>query len=164
MKVAAFGSLVSLGLLGFLPSSHADEVKIALKDVPKVVVDAIKAKFPAGEMTEAAKETEDGKTTYEVTLKDGGKAVDIALTAAGVILEIEKEVAAKDLPKAVASAIEAKYPKATLTKAEEISAFADGKESKFFEVVLTTDGKKTVEVKLSPEGKILEEEAGEEDK
>ncbi len=53
--------------------ARADEVKVPLKDVPKAVLDSIKEKFPRAELTEATKETEDGKTTYEIALKDGGR-------------------------------------------------------------------------------------------
>jgi hypothetical protein len=165
MRIAAAVTVASLGLLVAASSGRADEEKVALKDVPKAVLDAIKAKFPGAELTEAAKETEDGKTTYEVALKDkAGKAVDVAATAEGKITEIETTIAAKDLPKAVVSAIDAKYPKATVKKAEEIVAIDGDKETKSFEVVLTTADKKTLEVKLSPEGKALEEEDDDEDK
>ena len=44
-----------------------------LDKLPKAVVEAVKKRFPKAEMIGAAKETEDGKTEYEVTIKDGGK-------------------------------------------------------------------------------------------
>lgn len=160
MKVAA---VVALGLVGFVSAARADEEKLALKDVPKAVLDAVKAKFPAAELKEASKEVEEGKTTYEVSLEDKGKAVDVALTAEGKIVEIETEVAAGDLPKAVASAIAAKYPKATLKQAEEIVEFEGGKETRSFEILLVTVAKKTVEVELAPDGKIIEEEEEDDD-
>ena len=93
-----------------------------LKDVPKAVLDSIKAKFPRAELTEATKETEDGKTTYEIALKDGGRAVELAATADGKITEIETTIDAKALPAQVTTALEAKYPIATIKKAEEIVA------------------------------------------
>lgn len=140
---------------------RADDEKVALKDLPTVVIDAVKKKFPAGELTGAEKETKDGKTTYEVALKNKGKNVDVALSALGKITEIETEVAQADLPKKVASTIEAKYPAATVKKAEEILEFKGEEETKKYEVVLTMEDKKTLEVVLSPEGKILEKEDGE---
>ena len=60
------------GLLIVWAFAGADKVKVPLKDVPKAVLDSIKEKFPRAELTEATKETEDGKTTYEIALKDGG--------------------------------------------------------------------------------------------
>jgi len=149
-----------LGLFALVSIVRADEEKIPLKDVPKAALDAVKAKFPGAELTGAEKETENGKTTYEVALKDKGQNVDVAVTAAGKILEIEKEIAAKDLPKAVSAALEAKYPKATIKKAEAITEFKEAGEEHAFEVVVVKTDKKSVEVKLSPQGKILEEESG----
>ena len=43
-----------------------DEEKVALDKLPKTVVDAVKVRFPDAELKEASKETEKGKTTYEV--------------------------------------------------------------------------------------------------
>jgi len=157
IRIAVAGAVVWSGLLGLVSAARADEEKVPLKDVPRTVLDAVKARFPGAELTGAAKETEDGKTTYEVALKEKDRNVDVALTAEGKIVEIEREIAAGALPKAVAAAIEAKYPKATVKKAEEIVEFDGGKESRSYEVVLAV-AKKTLEVKLSPEGKVLKEE------
>jgi hypothetical protein len=156
IRVVGSGGLA--GLLILLAYARADEVKVPLKDVPKAVLDSIKAKFPRAELTEATKETEDGKTTYEIALKDGGRAVDVAATADGKITEIETAIDAKALPAKVTAALADKYPKATLKKAEEIVEIKNGTETKTFEVVVMTTAEKSVEVKLSPEGKILKEE------
>jgi uncharacterized membrane protein YkoI len=158
MRFAGVTVACLLGLSTFLAGVRADEEKIPLKDVPKAVLDAVKAKFPAGEIKSAEKEVEDGKTTYEIALKDKGHALEVSLKADGSILEIEKKIAAKDLPKAVAAAVEAKYPKATIKKAEEIVEFKKGKEEKCYEVVVTEAGKKSVEVKLSADGKVVKHE------
>jgi hypothetical protein len=157
-KIAVFGAVITLGTLAHLSAAVADEQKVPLKDVPKVILDAVKAKFPDGKLKEASKETEEGKTTYEIALNDKGSAVDVTLTADGTIAEIETEVSARDLPKAVASTIEANYPGATVKKAEKIVEVKANNESKSYEVVLVTAEKKTIEVKLSPEGKILHSE------
>jgi hypothetical protein len=159
VRVVVSGGLA--GLLIHLAFARADEVKVPLKDVPKVVLDSIKAKFPRAELTEATKEIEDGKTTYEIALKDGGHAVDVAATADGKITEIETTIDAKALPAKVTAALTDKYPKATIKKAEEIVEINDGTETKCFEVVLMTTAEKSVEVKMSPDGKILKEEQGE---
>jgi uncharacterized membrane protein YkoI len=148
------------GLLALVSGVRADEQKVELKDVPQAVLDAVKAKFPGAELKGAGKETEDGKTLYEVTLKDKGQNVDATLTPEGLIKEIEREITPRDLPKPVAAALEAKYPKAAIKKAEVIVEIEAGKETKSYEVVLTTEDKKSVEVKLSPEGKVLKTEEG----
>src|SRR5207237_2545868 len=97
-----------------------DEEKVPIDKLPKTVVDAVKKRFPEAEIVSASKEVEDGKTLYELALKQKDAKMDVTLTAEGEIQEIEKEIASKDLPKAVADGLDAKYPKATIKKAEEI--------------------------------------------
>jgi hypothetical protein len=152
-------SFLILGLLAIGFPAAADEQKISLGDLPKAVLGAVKARFPGAELREASKETEKGKTIYEVSLKDKGVAVDAALTGEGKFVEVERTIDPKALPRAVAAAVGGKYPKATVRKAEEVIKFEGAKGSKSFEVVLKTEAGKTMEVKLSPEGKVLEEES-----
>jgi uncharacterized membrane protein YkoI len=135
--------------------ARADEEKVPLDKLPKAVTDAVKAKFPSAELVKAEKETEDGKTVYEVNLKSGGHSMDVTVTPEGKILEVEKTIAAKDLPKAVANALEAKYPRATITIAEEIS-----KDDKIvaYEMVIVTADKKKLEVVFDPQGTFKKEE------
>jgi uncharacterized membrane protein YkoI len=137
---------------------EADEEEIPLDKLPKPVLDAVKAKYPGAELKGASKEEKEGKTIYEVSLKHKESSYDVSLTAEGKIIEVEKTIAAKDLPAAVAKAIEQKHPKSTVKKAEEITA--DGKVK--YEAVIVTADKKTLEVVLDPSGKILEEEADDE--
>lgn len=135
--------------------ARADETKIPLSEVPKAVLDAVKAKFPKTEIKQAIKEVEDGKTSYEIETKEGDRSIDINLKPDGTILSFEKELAVGDLPKAVMTAIETMYPKAKIEKAELLTEIEDGKEETVYEVALTTADKKETEVKLSPEGKIV---------
>jgi uncharacterized membrane protein YkoI len=159
MRIGAIaGAVASLMLYVSVSAMADDEEKVALKDVPQAVLGAVKSKFPAGELTAAEKETKEGNTTYEITLKNKGKNIDVALTSEGKIKQIETTLAIADLPKPVARAIEAKYPAATVKKAEEILEYKGEEETKKYEVVVATDDKKSLEVVLSPEGKILETE------
>src|SRR4051794_9552178 len=100
MRIAAAGVVVSLGLLGLIRGARAEEEEIPLKDLPKAVLDAVMGRFPGAEPTGAGKETEDGKTNFEVPLKEKGKNVDVPLPAEGRIVEVEREITAGDLPKA----------------------------------------------------------------
>ena len=140
-------------------AARADEEKIALDKLPKAVLEAAKARFPKAELIEAAKETDDDKVEYEVTLKDGETKYDVMFSPDGKITLIEKIIAAKDLPKAVAAALEEKYPKAVYKIYEELTKIADGKEFiAYYEVLIETADKKMLEVEVSPEGKILKTE------
>jgi Putative beta-lactamase-inhibitor-like, PepSY-like len=72
----------------------------------------------------------------------------------GSIVCIEMQIDAKDLPKPVAEALAAKYPKATYKIVEKI---AKG-DAITYEVLLETAEKKKLEVVFDPKGKLLEEE------
>jgi hypothetical protein len=138
---------------GFGLSARADDDKIAPDKLPKVVLKAINAKFPGAKLEEAAKEVEEGKTSYEVefTFKDGEYTVSV--TADGTIEEIEREIAIKELPVAVFAALKAKYPKAKLDEAEEVTAG----EKVTYEVIVKPKGKKAREVVFSTKGLILKD-------
>jgi uncharacterized membrane protein YkoI len=133
----------------------ADEQKVALDKLPQGVVDAVKAKFPKAKMIEAAKEVEDGKTVYEVTIKSGKRAIDVTVSAGGKILSVEKEIAVQEIPKAVTNALSAKYPKSTIKSAEEISK-PDTVAA--YEMVIVTADSQNLEVSFDPRGKFLAEE------
>jgi hypothetical protein len=156
-------SILPLVLVALVAPSRGDEQKIPLGDVPKVVLDAIKAKFPAAELKKAAKEVEDGKTTYEISLKDKTTDVDVAVSAEGKILEIERAIDPKDLPRKVKDAIEAKYPKATVKKAEVLIEFENGAEETSHEVQIVTADGKSLEVVVDDDGEVEATEGEEAD-
>ncbi len=141
-------------------TAAAGEKKIDLDKLPAKVRDAVKAKFDGATLVEAAEETENGKTHYEVTIKYKGQNIDVTTDPDGKIVSVEKEIKAEDFPKEVRDALEAKYPKAKITKAEEIT-----KDDKItYEALITTADNKKLEVVLDPKGKILEEEKKDEEK
>lgn len=147
-------TIVMAGLCAVMVSvGRADEEKIALDQLPAKVKAAIKAKFPDAELISAEKEKEDGKTLYEVAIKHKGRTIEATVAEDGKIVEIEKEIATKDLPKVIVDALEKKYPKAAVTKAEEITA-----DDKMKYELLITAGGKTLEVSFDAQGKFLKEE------
>jgi uncharacterized membrane protein YkoI len=131
------------------------EEKVPLDKVPEAVLKAVKAKFKGAELLSAQTEKEDGKTLYEINLKDKGHSVDVSLTADGEIVSIERTIDAKDLPKPVMDALNSKYPKAEFKTIEEVTE--KGKTN--YEVLLVTSEKKTFEVVFDKDGKIVKEEA-----
>jgi hypothetical protein len=147
-----------VSLIGFLalaiPAS-ADEAKISIEDLPKAVLKAAKSEFPGAKIRAASKEVEDGETKYEVELTVDGKNVDLLIEADGEIEAIEKEIEVEDLPKAVLKAAKAKFPKAKIEKVEEISSEDD---KVVYELSMAFTGKKSVEVVIAPNGKIIEKD------
>ena len=132
----------------------AGEDKVPLDKLPKDVVKAVAAKFPKAKMDHAVKSTADGKTTYEVTLKAGKHGIDVTVTSEGRITQVEKEMDFADLPKPVADAFKAKYPKAKVNRIEELS-----KDDKIlsYEMLIVTAGNKTLEAYFEPLGKFIQE-------
>ncbi len=155
----ALGAVAAVGLLVLVTGARADEEKVPLDKVPKPVLNAVKARFPNAKVVHADKETENGKTMYEIAIKDKNQSIDVTVTADGKIAEIEKTIATTALPPTVTAALEKKYPKATLQKAEEVIKVTGGKEKlAYYEVVLVTAQKKKLEVEVAPDGKIVKEE------
>jgi hypothetical protein len=147
-----------------VPGLRADEEKVPLDKLPKTVVNAVKDRFPRGELVEASKETEDGKTEYEVSLKRGEHHIDVMVTPEGKITLIEKTIDIDDLPKKVSAAVKAKHPKGKVTKAEEVITVSDDKETlDYYEVDVEENGK-SVEIKVLINGKIKAEEKKDEKK
>lgn len=163
-------TVLSLSLLMAVGSAFADEESIKVEDLPKAVRSTVNKKFPEGKVVAASKEKEDGKTIYEVVVEDDGAKIDVALSAKGKLLEVEKAIDADKLPKEVTAAIEKRYPKAKIKKAEKVVKYeededeGDDEEEKFFEVVVSVEGKESFEVKVSPKGKILKDEDEHEEK
>jgi uncharacterized membrane protein YkoI len=140
-------------------ASRGEEEKVVLDKVPKAVREGVKARFPDAKATDAAKETEDGKVVYEVTIKNKEQTIDVTLTPEGEIIKIEKEIGKKDLPQAVVKTLEEKYPKATYKIVEEINKVEKKKETlEFYEVLLEKADKHRLEVQITAEGKIVNEE------
>ena len=135
-----------------------DKDKIALDKIPKVVMDALKAKFPKAEIDKCTKETENDKVIYDIEFKQDGRKAEADIFEDGTFQNFEKEFDAKDLPKAVTEAVEKKYPKSKLKEVMEITEVKDKKEVHGgYEIVLETADKKEVEVTVATDGKILED-------
>jgi hypothetical protein len=149
-------ALAAVGLSGVV---RADEEKIALDKLPRAVVEAVKKRFPDAKLKSAEKEDENGKTVYEVAITDKGHKSEVTLSPEGTLVEIENQLAAGDLPKAVANALDRKYPKANLERIEAVVKVRDGKEKlEYYEIHLVTAEGKKLEVTLTPEGKTNKEE------
>jgi hypothetical protein len=146
---------VAAALVVLVAAVRADEEKVPLDKLPRAVGDAVKAKFPGAELVGASKEVEKGETLYEVALKYKGHNHDVTFKQDGGVVSVEKEITARDLPRAVSETLAAKYPRATFKKVEEVH---EGNKLTY-EVLLVTADKKTLEVVLDPRGKVEKEES-----
>jgi uncharacterized membrane protein YkoI len=139
--------------------------KVPFDKVPKKVKDAVEARFPGAKVTSAEKETVEGAVVYDIELTHKGRKFEMDIKEDGTVLEIEKEVPLKDVPKPVLKALEAKYPKSTVKEVMEVNK-VKGKEEKpdHYEVTLETADKKTLEVEVSLDGKTIKGGAKEDKK
>src|SRR5262245_43702167 len=122
-------------------------------------MDAVKARFPQGKPTEAARETEEGRPVYEVSLQEAGRNVDVTLTPEGTLLLIERTIPGTALPEPVRQALEHAYPGASYRTVEEIVEVDHGQERlASYEVVLVRSGGGKREVKVTADGATVTEE------
>jgi hypothetical protein len=156
-RMLAGGLLYSLFSVDMIANAQ-DKKPDDSTQIPTQVMDALKSKFPEAKIHKWTKEKEGDAVVYDIEFKEKGRACEADIKADGTFINYEKAIKAKDLPKVVAEAIEKKYPKATLKEImEETEVKGKSEKLSAYEVVLTTSEKKDVEVRLSPEGKILED-------
>jgi hypothetical protein len=145
-----------LGLCGLGSGAEAQEVEIKLEQVPKAVMDSAKAKFPGAEHRGAAKETEEGKTAYEISMTHEGHKMDVTFQEDGTLVLVETEVPEAELPAAVLQAAKDKYPHSKIKLAESVKKGPKvKKEVDYYELHLTTADNKSAELELDSQGKIL---------
>jgi hypothetical protein len=138
---------------------RAREEAVPQDKIPKAVMDALLSKFPKAKIDKCTKEKEGDDVVYDIEFKQEGRKCEADIKENGAYINYEKAIESKDLPKAVREAVEKKYPKAVYREVMEETEVT-GKDEKLaaYEVVVETADKKNVELKLSPDGKILEEE------
>jgi hypothetical protein len=154
-----FGTAMLAALLLAPASAGAQETgKPDLSQIPQKVMAALKAKFPAADIHQWTKETENGVVLYDMEFTQEGRKFEADIKESGVIENWEKAIAAQELPAAVTLAVEKKYPRSTLSEVMAVTAVKDGKDAlEGYEITLKTAAGKGVEVTLAPDGKVLEE-------
>ena len=115
---------------------------------PAAVEAAFKKKYPNATVKAVTKETDAGKTVYEVESIDNGRRRDIDFSPDGTIILYEEELTAAEVPQVVLAAVKARYPKATVTMWERLYTIKDN--SANYECVL--EGAAVSEVILTPDG------------
>lgn len=82
------------------------ETSVKLKDLPEVVQKSIAAQTQGAQIKGISKETEKGRTTYEVETLVNGKSRDLTLDTAGALLSVEEPVAIDAVPAAVKATLD----------------------------------------------------------
>jgi hypothetical protein len=86
----------------------AAETRLAMKDLPPAVQKIVQDQTKGADIKGISKETEKGKTIYEVETTVNGKHRDLSFDASGAVTEIEEETAFASIPPAARAAIERK--------------------------------------------------------
>jgi uncharacterized membrane protein YkoI len=156
-----FGVGAIVGVVALATGASAQKAeKITADKLPAKVKAAIDGRFPDAKLTSLEKEVEEGKVVYDIELTHKGRKYEMDIQEDGTIVEIEKEFALKDLPKAVGEVltktIEAKYPKATIKEVMEVNKVKGTTETPdHYEVTIETAEKKEVEVEVTLDGKSI---------
>ena len=138
-------ALISTLLIGGA-AALASERKIAMKDLPPAVQQAIKDQGGAT-VRGLAKEVDKGKTLYEAELTVKGHSKDIMFDEQGTMVSVEEESALDQIPPAARTAIE----KATGSgKVSAVEKLTEGGHV-FYEAQVTKGGKRS-EVKVDASG------------
>ncbi len=149
IKLIILFSLISL--CAFV--ARAQEQKVALKDLPPTVQATVREQSKGAQIGGLEKEVVNGKTFYRVEVKSGGREREILIDTDGKVVEIEEEVALKDLPPPVQTTVQEQ------SKGAQIRGFSKEIENEktFYEVELRVSGR-TKDVLMDAEGKVVEVE------
>jgi Putative beta-lactamase-inhibitor-like, PepSY-like len=152
--VGAFALSLFLGAAG----TWAQEEAVPVDKIPKAVMDALLAKFPKAKIDKCTKAKDGDSVVYDIEFKQEGRKCEADIRENGTYINYEKAIEEKNLPKVVRDAIDKRYPKATLKEImEETEVMGKNEKLAAYEVVLVTADKKDVEVRVSVDGKILED-------
>jgi hypothetical protein len=131
----------------------AADQKIKQSDVPAPALKAIEAAYPGAKLVTFERETEDGKTLYEIGIDRGGKTADVIVTGEGTIVVEEALVALKDVPEAVQAGLASSaYGKLKVVKVEKLMK-PEAPNAPEFEIVVQ-DGAKKRELLFTAAGQL----------
>jgi hypothetical protein len=153
-KFLTLGLMFAVALC--LNMAQGAQEKVPLDKLPKEVTDAVKAKFPMADIKRATKETENGKTIYEVIFNNEKVHLHAIVTAEGKLTEIHRHVEMKDVPAVVVKAVEAKYPKGKLEDHAHERSDPAGKVIGY-EITVEVSAGNAVELQVTVDGKIEKE-------
>jgi uncharacterized membrane protein YkoI len=120
--------------------AYAAEKKIAVQKLPPAVQQTVKEQSKDATIVGVTKETEKGKTVYELeTKKANGQTRDLMIDAAGAVLSVEEEVALDSIPAPARAALEKAAAGAKIVRVESVT---EGKQVSY-EAEIDKKGKKS---------------------
>ena len=113
------------------------------------VVQAVPRDRPGAKVLQWEKDTRDGKTIFEVGIRDGEKELTLVYSDAGVLMETEEGIPVAQLPPAVTDAVKRLYPGATVVEADKVTR----PDRVLFEVKIK--GTRVMEILLTEAGELM---------
>jgi hypothetical protein len=132
---------------------EAKKEKIALDKAPKAVQETVlKEAGEKNEIKEVVKITsKDGKTVvYEAEWGEKGKTTELLVSSDGKIVSVTKQIGIDDVPKAVK---ETMLKEAGANKIKDVEVTTEGDKTTYESE--WTDNGKEVDLKVSPDGKVI---------
>jgi uncharacterized membrane protein YkoI len=124
------------------------ESTLKLGDLPAAAQTTIKEQTKNATITNISKETEKGKTLYEVESTVNGKSRDLMVDPAGKLISVEEETTLESIPAAAREAIQKKVAGAKIKKVEILTQGS----AVSYEAAYTGKNGKTVEVGVNADG------------
>lgn len=144
----------------FVPTraALAQEETITQEQIPSAVMNAVRAKFPTAKIEKSAREKENGVVIYDLEFTQNGRKTEADIREDGSYINYELAIPANTLPKVVRAAVGKHARGATIKEVMEETA-VDGQDEKrsAYEVVLVGPSKDEFELRLAPDGKVLED-------
>jgi len=137
--------LVGVGLA--LATASAAEKAVRMQDLPEAVRKTVQQQTQGAEVKGLSKETEHGKTFYEVETRVNGHGRDVLIDPAGKVVEVEEEVALDSIPAPVRAAIEKTAAGGKIKKVESVTKGG----TVTYEAAVVKAGK-TSEIVVAPDG------------
>jgi len=129
--------------------------EMSLTAVPKPVLQTVKSRFKGAMLVGASREKTPEGTVYEVNMRERGMGIDVSLDSQGKMLLFEKQIARKDLPRAVSDTLNTRYPRAKYRSFEEAYQVQGDKEIlTYYEAVFVDPNKKIWAVELGLDGTV----------
>jgi hypothetical protein len=136
-----------IGIITFLYANITMGQEIKTEQVPANIISAFQNKFPNAKDVEWEMDNSDFEVNFEIGEVEWSAKYD----PSGKLVETENEIKVSQLPQNVRQSIESEYPNCKIEEAEQ-ATLADN--SVVYEVEVEKD-KKTYEVQVSTDGKIL---------
>ena len=137
-----------------LLSQEQTEKKIAASALPPAVRKAAAEESKGAIVLGYSKETEKGKTYYELEMKRDGLSENILMDSTGAVTEIEKEVPTDSLPSAVREGLQKAAGEGKIVKVESLTKHG----ALVAYEAQVRKGSKTSEVQVGPDGGTLARE------